>query len=535
MPRFRFTPILFFCALTLTICWTASGQDYQLIGQASGVRATATVTPTSLRVSSGTGVTEYFRDSSRDIQGFQMYVNDALEPPVIGFPTSGSGPMLKGTDNFGGMSWSQSDMVVQPLSPRPQVPQNPNNNVGGGSNIPVTPGGSNIPINNGSSSIPVNNGGGSSLPVNSGSPPSNSGGLPINSGSGPSGGGVEFFTVESNGANGQVEKTADELRIDLNGRVIYYRDRSLDAVGFQGFKTADGAYLVRWPLSGTGRPQSGNLDRNGSVSWLESPVQIVSGQPGAGAGVRRVHVVIAAQSGTPVAPFNSMVEMSLTKMQDLMTKIGPEFKGSETVLSAGQCSADNIVSVLQNLNPAPQDTIFFYYSGHGANELGRHYFALRESGGRDLPRDEVAAILRQKNVRLAVMISESCNNHLPMVGRTLAASPGSTRTLTQIEDLLLSYRGFLDVNSTSPGQAGWGDSEIGGYFSTAFSYRLSALAPEGDWASEIQTIANEANEIGSLRSSEAQPAAPLFYGMNIEPDPYYVDPGERFFQGAIRN
>ena len=117
---------------------------------------------------------------------------------------------------------------------------------------------------------------------------------------------------------------------------------------------------------------------------------------------RKIHIVLAGQSGTTVDAFNKSVDKSLTDLQSMLGFLGtdqnnqtgqPDFEGSRTVLSGANCTAQNIKQTLTALQAGPNDTIFFYYVGHGANDANGHYFQLASTGGFDLARREVAQII----------------------------------------------------------------------------------------------------------------------------------------------
>ncbi|MEM7456694.1 MAG: hypothetical protein AAF456_20285 [Planctomycetota bacterium] len=261
---------------------------------------------------------------------------------------------------------------------------------------------------------------------------------------------------------------------------------------------------------------------------------------------RKIHLIICGQSGTTNAAFNSTIEVNLTRFTDpaigLLSMVGPQFTASETILEGSNCTSDRILSTINNLNVNPNDAIFFYYTGHGANWNNRHYFQLRgnANGGNDLPRSDVEQALKRKNVRLAVLISESCNRESRANVAMASPSAGTFNTLTQLEDLLLNYRGFVNVNSADDGQLGWGTRVEGGFYSMKFGQMLANFAPGNGWNHDLRMIGEAANQkfqqfrqekinagVAPPELVNQQSMTPKIYEMQVQRDPSNINPGTR--------
>jgi hypothetical protein len=265
-------------------------------------------------------------------------------------------------------------------------------------------------------------------------------------------------------------------------------------------------------------------------------------------GTRRVHFVICGQSATGQAGFDASVKVTMSKMRSLISDyVDPRFVATNTFLTETQCTAQNIMQTIQNLNASPGDSIFFFYSGHGARDAVQGHFldlGLGSDYG-DLPRTTVANAIRSKNVRLAVMITESCNQSgtARAKGRTVAEQRTvRIQGLTGFERLLLQNRGFIDVNSADEGQLGWGNPTLGGFFSNYLAMAFSSLNDAINWNGVIETAGNNANQkYQELRQTaissgsapvemQAQSAmTPRKYAFQVGPDPYNVSMPERDF------
>lgn len=274
-----------------------------------------------------------------------------------------------------------------------------------------------------------------------------------------------------------------------------------------------------------GRAKIGLLDvRTGSVSnWttqadlIGTPNPSPNPNPGPGpgpgpnpnpnpglAGPGKIHILLVGMSATSSTGFNSSVKESLRQLNNVVDGIQPGVLGSRATLADNQCTAPNIIGSINSIPVSPNDSIFVYYVGHGANDVSRgHYFDF-PSGQQDLPRATVENALASKHARLSVFISESCNR----VGQIEAAfgySGGNPPTgRTPLEVLLSDYRGVVDVNSTTQGQLGWGTASAGGFFTAALTANLlTSNIP--DWSTLINTTGQQANDRFLLmRNSQLQ-------------------------------
>ncbi|MCM2375076.1 caspase family protein [Aporhodopirellula aestuarii] len=138
---------------------------------------------------------------------------------------------------------------------------------------------------------------------------------------------------------------------------------------------------------------------------------------------------------------------------------------------------DNIMSYLAEVNVRPNDTLLFYYSGHGAADDKGHYFHL--AGGK-LYRDDVRRAMETKSARLNVLLSDCCNlreDGFSYFAPGIRESP-PLRAKPIFEALLLRPTGWVDLNASSPGEGaffGSDDPEKGGFPGSLFTTALLNL------------------------------------------------------------
>jgi hypothetical protein len=147
--------------------------------------------------------------------------------------------------------------------------------------------------------------------------------------------------------------------------------------------------------------------------------------------------------------------------------ISPQHRTSPVFLTGDRCNAHSIVQSIRELTVGANDTLVFYYSGHGAFDLSHapagdlargHFLAMANyaSDHDDLMRATLLQELAKKRPRLLVVITESCNTYYPAHVNRFQLPSGRPAGQTSLEKLLLNYRGVVDLNSSSHGQVTWG-------------------------------------------------------------------------------
>ena len=172
---------------------------------------------------------------------------------------------------------------------------------------------------------------------------------------------------------------------------------------------------------------------------------------------QRLHALILTDT-SPWADwgrYQTSVEMDSMVMMSLFATNVPKhqlvldnFDLAENVLS----DPARITQRLEQIQVGPNDTLFFYFSGHGGHDDRGHYLTL--AGGR-LYRDQIRAIVQQKGARLSVILTDCCNQRA--AGQEFGAPamdmepPASVTPL--FRSLFFEPQGIVDINGSSPGEA----------------------------------------------------------------------------------
>jgi len=130
----------------------------------------------------------------------------------------------------------------------------------------------------------------------------------------------------------------------------------------------------------------------------------------------------------------------------------------------------NMRAAVNAIKPGTNDTVFFYYSGHGfrteASKSRYPYLYISQQGQAF---EEIIGALRKKTPRLLIAVTDSCNNKadLPVAAamRSMSAPPDYKKTYSR---LWLDAAGEIVIASSSEGEYAWGDDDVGGYFTKRF-------------------------------------------------------------------
>lgn len=150
-------------------------------------------------------------------------------------------------------------------------------------------------------------------------------------------------------------------------------------------------------------------------------------------------------------------------------------------ISGTKFGKESVETAINNLKPGPDDIVIFYYSGHGyANDQqsAQTYpqFDLRQSRFDDiyvatLNVAEVASRIKAKNARLNIIISDCCNSSLGTLkpeGKSFALTTKSLLSWDRsfCSSLFMNSRGTVLATAAKKGQYAYGNSDVGGYFTS---------------------------------------------------------------------
>lgn len=213
------------------------------------------------------------------------------------------------------------------------------------------------------------------------------------------------------------------------------------------------ALLVASPLlaSGSGDDPAAHLARKAAPEELKK---------------LRALLVIDADSN-----LGPSVEKDRHNLEWLLRTNLPADRLQITILRGKQASRDNILRHYKTLKTGADETLLFFYAGHGAIHEGKHCFTPKIGASTTLiPRAEVLRAMVEKKAGLVVLMSDCCSTPDTRVRGEEDSSP--LRGLKEpslhpvLRCLFFQHRGVVDVTAALDGTASFGDNK-GGVFTRA--------------------------------------------------------------------
>jgi hypothetical protein len=140
-----------------------------------------------------------------------------------------------------------------------------------------------------------------------------------------------------------------------------------------------------------------------------------------------------------------------------------------------QVEPRKILEYYQRLAVGPDDTLAFYYTGHGATDPNRGHCLTTERG--PLFRQDLRAALVAKGARLVVLLTDCCSSVVRIEAHPQAPAPRFPEREPQpinplLRNLFLEHRGVVDITAATEPQAAYANNLIGGFFTNALSQQL---------------------------------------------------------------
>jgi hypothetical protein len=229
-------------------------------------------------------------------------------------------------------------------------------------------------------------------------------------------------------------------------------------------------------------------DNGAESQWLVNPIAVNVPDhlaPTGNVTGARVHVIHAAL--TEDVKIGPSIRQDLDQFEQCVRKlVGGKRLASFTPLVGSNCTVVHITKTIRELDVNNNDSVFFYYQGHGGNNpklaakdpARGHFFV---PSGPSLPRSELLKLLAAKRPRFTLLVSDCCDQTADFQ----AVVETRTKELiftgwSKLEDLLLCHRGIVDLNACSPGERSWFDVFAGGWFTEVFVTNVYSGAKEND-------------------------------------------------------
>ncbi len=138
-------------------------------------------------------------------------------------------------------------------------------------------------------------------------------------------------------------------------------------------------------------------------------------------------------------------------------------------LTGTKLTGPNLVAYYKALKPRPEDTVFFFYAGHGAKDPDKgHALVPQLLKTPPVYRSDVREAMKRTGAGLVVLLTDCCSTKSKLAGKPYF---GSTRPVTPkgagglhptLDFLFFRHTGVVDVTAASDGEASWSDFKDGG-------------------------------------------------------------------------
>jgi hypothetical protein len=166
-----------------------------------------------------------------------------------------------------------------------------------------------------------------------------------------------------------------------------------------------------------------------------------------------LHLIIAADTSQE-AGLGGDVLADKNSVKQLFQQQVPANRLDVHVLDRSQMSPTGILQAVQNLKVAPrEDSVVFYYTGHGAFDKSKgHFFSLPNR--QQLLRSQLRDALIKQEPKTAVMITDCCAAGARFRGtpKALTAKAGPPVISPLLKYLLFEQSGYISITSSKPGE-----------------------------------------------------------------------------------
>ncbi|MFZ5628670.1 MAG: caspase family protein [Spirochaetota bacterium] len=186
-------------------------------------------------------------------------------------------------------------------------------------------------------------------------------------------------------------------------------------------------------------------------------------------------------------------------------------------IKGNDLKSKNITSAVNSLKAEKDDTVIFYYSGHGfrTQQVKTRWplLYIPDAGQKGVDFQWVIDTINAKNPRMLLAISDSCNNYIDMPQAGI-----NSRAMLEDSDeawrkLFVEYSGRIYASGSTVGQMSFGQDAVGGAFTSRFLsiVRSEVKKSDASW-DHIMQLATRQIHIGSPQQKTQDPQYEMVKG-----------------------
>lgn len=211
------------------------------------------------------------------------------------------------------------------------------------------------------------------------------------------------------------------------------------------------------------------------VSGLALWISIATAAEAIEQNTTKAYVILAVDAKNFGGRSSDSIELDRQTISSLFVTSIPKSDLQIINIARGETiSGKAILEAVENVPSDSNDTIVFYYSGHGAvdDDQGRY---LQLSGSSELLRSDLINALKKKSAKLKVLITDCCaaEAELPLIESSAPKRKPATEWTELARALFRESSGFVDISSSTRPELSWisktGEGSI-------FTIELSKLA-----------------------------------------------------------
>ncbi|MBX3723107.1 MAG: caspase family protein [Turneriella sp.] len=197
-------------------------------------------------------------------------------------------------------------------------------------------------------------------------------------------------------------------------------------------------------------------------------------------------------------------------MRDIAAKTG--LKLDLKVLKGAQIKSKIVTAAVNGLKAESDDTVIFYYSGHGfrTQQVKTRWplLYIPDAGDKGVDFQWVIDTLQQKQPRMVLAISDSCNSFIDSPPRTMGSRSMQVDQEALWKKLFVEFSGRIYASGSQVGQFSFGEDSQGGAFTSRFLSIVRSEVKKND--TNWDTIMKQATKQIPINSAQQKTQDPQY-------------------------